>query len=306
MAKFKTASDILNSYDFLQAREKAQRYVKHEFQDYAIRLASDLGDLPHKAIYLRLAKTVNRSLLEQAAVFALGYFKELNKGKVFMWKLAQLRAETQQKKDSGNFDSEFVLKKMGKLYDELPREFFAKHEADFKKKKDLLPKIFGDQKQKIYFTGLNSGYEAFELMRNGSNVAGYDISRSFTDAAKKLTGSKKLVRKYDNAQLTKPESFDTIYSILWPLITLDAENKYIDTFAKALKPGGKLILEVLVGEENKQEWVKFTYKEKDYYKFEKKSDIPQLTSKLTSLGFDLKDILEVNKDKSLVVAIKTV
>ncbi|QHO63033.1 hypothetical protein [Candidatus Chazhemtobacterium aquaticus] len=85
---------ILKSY---QIDEDKQRRISREWQDYAYRLALELEDLEHKAIYMRLAKNEDRSLLEEVRIFVRGANAK-NKGGLFMWKLKQLR---EKKKDGG-------------------------------------------------------------------------------------------------------------------------------------------------------------------------------------------------------------
>lgn len=69
-----------------------QKYIKNEFQSYALDLARELDDWKHKSIYLRLAKNQPRAILEQARCFVKdqspGTIK--SKGRLFMWKLKQL------------------------------------------------------------------------------------------------------------------------------------------------------------------------------------------------------------------------
>ena len=60
---------ILKSY---QIDEDKQRRISREWQDYAYRLALELEDLEHKAIYMRLAKNEDRSLLEEVRIFVRG------------------------------------------------------------------------------------------------------------------------------------------------------------------------------------------------------------------------------------------
>ncbi len=73
--------------------EKRQKYVKMEYQAYGLELAKELGDWKNRSIYIRLAKNMDRKILEQARYFV----KDQNPGtiktpyKLFMWKLRQLR-----------------------------------------------------------------------------------------------------------------------------------------------------------------------------------------------------------------------
>jgi len=73
--------------------EGRQKYVKQEFQAYGLELAKELGDWKNKSLYLRLAKTTPREILEKARYFV----KDQTKGtiktpyKLFMWKLKELK-----------------------------------------------------------------------------------------------------------------------------------------------------------------------------------------------------------------------
>lgn len=66
------------------------KYISREFQAYGIYLAETLGDYQHKSLYIRLAKTVPRAVLEKA----LSFVKDANaksRGRLFMWKMKELR-----------------------------------------------------------------------------------------------------------------------------------------------------------------------------------------------------------------------
>lgn len=79
--------DILSKY---QAKDDG-KYISQEFQDFGYRLAVDLDDLPHKSLYIKLAKTVDRSILERARAFAIDAFTAKSRAKLFMWKMKELR-----------------------------------------------------------------------------------------------------------------------------------------------------------------------------------------------------------------------
>lgn len=66
------------------------KYVSREFQTFGLHLTETLDDYKHKSLYMKLAKTVHRSLLERALSFAIDSKAE-NKGALFMWKLKELR-----------------------------------------------------------------------------------------------------------------------------------------------------------------------------------------------------------------------
>jgi hypothetical protein len=67
------------------------KYISREFQKYGVELAEELGDLKHKALYIKLAKEESRALLEKARSFVKDAYNAKNKGALFMWKLKQLK-----------------------------------------------------------------------------------------------------------------------------------------------------------------------------------------------------------------------
>lgn len=68
------------------------KYISREFQSFGIHLAEELDDYKHKALYIRLAKTVHRSILERALSF-VSDSNARNKGALFMWKVKELKGE---------------------------------------------------------------------------------------------------------------------------------------------------------------------------------------------------------------------
>jgi hypothetical protein len=82
--------DSLISKYKLDDRDKT---VSREFQLYAYDLAVELNDLEHKSLYMRLAKTTPRGLMESARSFVKDVANARSKGRLFMWKLKQLKNE---------------------------------------------------------------------------------------------------------------------------------------------------------------------------------------------------------------------
>lgn len=78
--------DVLKDFDW-----DKKKYITREFQDYGYRLAEELGDLKHKALYIKLAKELPRKLLEEARTFVKDASNVKNKARLFMWKLKKLR-----------------------------------------------------------------------------------------------------------------------------------------------------------------------------------------------------------------------
>lgn len=85
MASLKT---ILGQFDW-----DKRKYISREFQDYGYRLAEQLGDLKHKALYIKLAKELPRGILEESLNFVKGAYQVKSRARLFMWKLERLIKE---------------------------------------------------------------------------------------------------------------------------------------------------------------------------------------------------------------------
>lgn len=72
------------------------KYITKEFQDYGYRLACELNDERNKSLYIKLAKEVDRNLLEEARTFIKDATNVKSKARLFMWKLKQLRDEEEK------------------------------------------------------------------------------------------------------------------------------------------------------------------------------------------------------------------
>jgi hypothetical protein len=79
-------SDILNKFDPLE-----DKYVSREFQAFGVHLAEKLGEEKRKSLFIRLAKVIPRSILEEALRFVVDS-KARSKGALFMWKLKEMGA----------------------------------------------------------------------------------------------------------------------------------------------------------------------------------------------------------------------
>lgn len=65
--------------------------ISHEFQMYGVYLAESLDDTKRYSLYIKLAKEIDRNLLEEALNYTKGYYSAKSKAKIFMWRLKQLR-----------------------------------------------------------------------------------------------------------------------------------------------------------------------------------------------------------------------
>lgn len=89
---FSTLADLIKS----RAMADTGGHITQEFQDYGYRLAVELDDMSHKSLYMRMAKTVDRKLLESARTFVLDANAD-SKGRLFMWKIKQLKMAAKKK-----------------------------------------------------------------------------------------------------------------------------------------------------------------------------------------------------------------
>lgn len=305
MSQVKSAKDILLSHDYLEAREKAQRYVRHEFQDYAYRLASDLGDLPHRHIYMRLAKTVDRTMLEQAAAFALGYFDEPNKGKLFMWKLSQLRDDLATRHKLKNFEHDFVIQETGKFMDQVFSAIEQKYLAEQKLKTDFISTLPKDKEiRRAFWWGTGLGWEAKLFSDKGVKFRGVDISRKLVQAAKTLHGeAAKIVwqPKWLKLKESGPK-VDLIWAARWHAIPLESEEAYLQKFKRISNPSALIVFEANVGDAVSQRWVEIpTTGENKLYSFEKLNKLDTLCQLCIDNGLKVLEILDLNPQKSLIL-----
>jgi len=90
---FKKIGDILKRF-----KSDEDKYISREFQKYGFDLAEELGDLKNKSLYIKLAKTTPRALLEAAKNFVKDAYQVKSKPRLFMWRLQQLKNEQKEKK----------------------------------------------------------------------------------------------------------------------------------------------------------------------------------------------------------------
>lgn len=65
--------------------------LSQEFQVYGVFLAESLNDTKHYGLYIKLAKEVDRKILEEALNYTKAYYGAKSKARIFMWKLQELR-----------------------------------------------------------------------------------------------------------------------------------------------------------------------------------------------------------------------
>lgn len=89
----KSISKIINE----TKHKDRPKNISTEFQMYGVYLAESLGDTKRYSMYIKLAKEVDRHLLDEALTYTKGYINARSKGRIFMWRLAQLKKEFPKK-----------------------------------------------------------------------------------------------------------------------------------------------------------------------------------------------------------------
>ncbi len=90
--QFSTVAELLNQHSI----KESNKYISQEFQAFGCHMAAVLGDQAHTSLYIKLAKTYPRALLERALAFVSDAENARSKAKLFMWKLDQLKKKKEK------------------------------------------------------------------------------------------------------------------------------------------------------------------------------------------------------------------
>jgi len=94
MKKPLTIKEIFDKNDMVDRIMVSKKNITEEFQDFGYRVALKLNDLPHTALYIKLAKELPRGLFDEILGFSLDYpITSGKRAKIFMWRLNKICAE---------------------------------------------------------------------------------------------------------------------------------------------------------------------------------------------------------------------
>ncbi len=82
----------------IQTSKKSR--ISKEYQSYGLYLTRLLNDQKHKNLYIKMAKNIERGILERAVSFISDANTVENKARLFMWKVKELRKEQKEKKQN--------------------------------------------------------------------------------------------------------------------------------------------------------------------------------------------------------------
>lgn len=259
----KSIGKILSSDAFWKEEKEAMKYIHHQFQDYGYRLAIKLGDIQHKAIYIKLAKTTPRHLIEKAAAFASDFPQEPNKGKLFMWQLKKLREEEEEKYNQQNFTHAFAWQKIWHARENLIDIILKKESERNAQYLELLklvkPYIDTIKKGHVIDPLSGLGAESSIWTALGWKYTSWESNRRLIDESKKLNGDafKSIYKKDPVAALIKlKQGCADIFWLprLWELLSFETQQKIVTSLTQSLKPGGLVVVTVHLGEKDDQRW----------------------------------------------------
>lgn len=286
----KTAKELLASYNVLESDKK--RHAHHEFQAFAYKLAHDLNDLEHLRIYMRLARNVERSLMERAYSYAYDARSD-NKGKIFFWKIKELRKEYSDAINSENFEYEYVAKEMRVFRDELAPVVFSKTNIFGK---EFFSAVENKKKKKILVVNcINEKLLKF-LMENEFKITILEGSRKLKKVIQTKFKDEKLPKIVGTDFLKnrfKEKSFDyVLFNEYWLNIPVKSEEDFLKAAQNLLKEDG--VLQLLSKQyDETQSWKKYKYKDKSYKYFIKENEKSPFEKKLNfSKSFEKEELPE--------------
>jgi hypothetical protein len=87
----KKISDVLANFN-----PTKDKYISRDFQAFGIYLAEEMEDYKNRSMWIRLAKTNHRSILEKALSFVKDSNAD-NKIALFLWKMKKIKEEVKNK-----------------------------------------------------------------------------------------------------------------------------------------------------------------------------------------------------------------
>jgi SAM-dependent methyltransferase len=298
MPGLKSAKDILLQHDPKNPSTKdKKKHPKFEFQAYGYRLASDLNDLANLKIYMRLAKNVERGVMERAYAYVIDSGVD-EKGKLFLWKLKQLRTEIDKKRKLSNFKYDFVMKELRRVRNDIAKVLLKRAENDFNDYKFILfHEIFQsfepfkdkkNVKRNALFVGVDSAKVVDMFHIFGYRIFGIDISNKLTKLVKSkldyASPKPKVIAKDFLKNSYDKNSFDMIVlENFWQFIPIDDELKFLKEVKSKLKEDGKLLIGLKSSMQTNQKWQSFFTNGEEKYIFLKTSTEEDFVSLLKKL-----------------------
>lgn len=87
----KKVSEVLKNFN-----PTKDKYISRDFQAFGIYLSEEMEDYKNRGMWIRLAKTNHRSILEKTLSFVKDSNAD-NKIALFLWKMKQIKTEAKAK-----------------------------------------------------------------------------------------------------------------------------------------------------------------------------------------------------------------
>lgn len=258
-----SAKTILLNNTFVSNTEIPKRRARVEFQAYAYKLANDLNDLEHLQIYLKLAKNVERPLMEQAYSFVADASTP-EKGKLFLWKLKKIREQIERERNKNNFTYDYVIKKQKEFKKVYSNEIVLKQDSEITDEViDILKRYLSIKNKKVFMLGNSSRriYKVIETLKPKACVL--DLSPEITKINKSIKA--KAICKDFLKNNYKESYFDIVLiNNYWTQIPKESEITYLKELKRISKPNAVYIVLFKQYANNSETWKEYEYRKKIY------------------------------------------
>jgi len=305
-----TAKSILSSYNLLDQQQiDKKRKPKNEFQAYAYRLANDLRDLDNLQIYMRLAKNVERSLMERAYSFVSDSTSK-EKGKLFLWKLKLLRQEIEKRKNINNFSYDYVLNNMKIFRNALSKNMIEKADDNFNKDSiEMFNKLIVDNSKdsrkvkNLLLIGNSSKKLVNLLLDHKLKITTFDTSSEINKIIKNSIKSNNNLKKIKilTKDFLKNKCKDNIFDYIiihnyWQIIPRDSEVTFLKEILRVSKNLCKLIINIKNSTTEVQKWGEFAKNKNETISyFTKSSNKNNLNATLSKFDYKLIESHNINE-----------
>lgn len=290
---FISSKELLATNDILAKRKT--RHPKNEFQAYAYKLAMDLNDLINLKIYMRFAKNIERNLMEEAYRFVADSTSQ-QKGRLFFWKLKQLREQIAHRRALENFKYSFVLKKMKEFRNAFAKEILVRTDFEFDDEtKFNITKHIADKKNILLIGGVSK--KVLISLSSFAKLTVWEISSAIASKLKNenefiLNQRKiKIINKDILKKSSKKNLFDAIIiNNFWQNIPIEAELAILKELKTSLAMEGSIFVNVKHGLTTKQEWKIYKVLPKTFFFFSKISNKKHFLELVEKLDFKAEEI----------------
>ncbi len=296
------ARDVINSISDIgkkQISEEKSRHPKYEFQAFAYKIAHDLGDLENLHIYMSLLKKVERIFIEEAYTFAVDS-SSVNKKKVFLWKLKQLRNSRDLQIQNNDYTFENVLKRMRIFRDKYHAKILLRYDHCDEFVNFVCTNLTYSKYKKVLLICFPYKDLIMNLQKLSNNISFYDYSKSIQNYINNLFKHLKLLSWKNILKLPKSSTkYDLIIlDHIFSIIPFEYELLFFESINKLLSSTSQVFIRIKLSDNKKQYWVNLKDTQ-DYY-FEKLSnlllvdkikdhfDIQQSLISLNSINLSLK------------------